>query len=398
MDLLDKCRVVGAADDTRALGLYPYYPGSQGPAGRGQVLLDGAEVCMLGSSDYRALSSNPQILAAAQDALALYGTSATGPRHQSGNLELHEELEADLAGFFGFEAALVFSTGYMANLGVVSCLVGREDVVVVDERAHASLVDGARLAGANGAGMLSYQHCSPDALAEALVTAAGRPALVVTDALFADSGRAAPVAQLVEVCARFGATLLVDESHGVGLLGRGRGVVHHSGMTGRVPLMTVSFGTSLASQGGAVLSDARTIDYLRHHCRPQLYSAGLSPAETAAAHASLREIRRHAERAPDALAAAENLRAALAVMGFDVEESLGPIIPVRFASEQAMLSAQRLLLDHGIYANAVLATAGSGHRLRVVCTDAHTPEALDAVIAVFGQLREDLIPPRSQPT
>ncbi|MFD6465247.1 aminotransferase class I/II-fold pyridoxal phosphate-dependent enzyme [Streptomyces goshikiensis] len=397
MDLLDKCRVVGAADDARALGLYPYYPGSQGPAGHGQVLLDGAEVCMLGSSDYRALSSNPQIVAAAQDALALYGTSATGPRHQSGNLELHEELEADLAGFFGFEAALVFSTGYMANLGVVSCLVGRDDLVVVDERAHASLVDGARLAGANGARVLSYQHCSPDALAEALATAPGHPALVVTDALFADSGRAAPIARLVDVCARYGATLMVDESHGVGLLGRGRGIVHQSGVAGQVPLMTVSFGTSLASQGGAVLSDARTVDYLRHHCRPQLYSAGLSPAETAAAHASLREIRRHAERVPDALAAAERLRGALEVMGFGVEESLGPIIPVRFASEHAMLSAQRLLLDHGIYANAVLSTASAGHRLRIVCTDAHTPEALDAVIAVFGQLREDLIPRRRRP-
>ncbi|MEV6676388.1 pyridoxal phosphate-dependent aminotransferase family protein [Streptomyces erythrochromogenes] len=395
--LLDKCRSFSAADDARALGLYPYYPGSQGPSGRGQVVLDGAEVCMLGSNDYRALSSNPQIVGAAQDALALYGTSATGPRHRSGNLDLHEELEADLADFFGFEAALIFSTGYMANLGVVSCLAGRDDVVLVDERAHASLVDGARLAGANGARVLFYRHSSPEDLAVHLASAPERPSLVVTEGLFADSGRAAPVAQIVDVCERYGATLLVDESHGVGLLGRGRGVIHESGMAGRAPLVTLSFGTSLASQGGAVLADARTVDYLRHNCRPQLFSAGLSPAETAAAHASLREIRRQADRIPDAVGAAEHLRAALEALGFDVEPSIGPIIPVRFPDEQGMLSAQRLLLDHGIYANAVLAAAGAGHRLRVVCTDAHTPEALDAVIGVFAQLRGKLIPQRRQP-
>ncbi|WP_405968907.1 aminotransferase class I/II-fold pyridoxal phosphate-dependent enzyme (plasmid) [Streptomyces sp. NBC_00015] len=392
MDLLEKCRAYTRADEARDAGLYPYYPAFQGPSGGGQAVLDGAEVCMLGSSDYRALSLNPQVVGAAQDAIALLGTSTNGPRLLNGNLDLHEELEAALAGFFGYEAALVFATGYMTNLGVVSCLAGPGDQVYLDERAHASLVDGARLATASGAAVRWFGHNDPDDLARQLATAPTRSVLVATSGVFSVEGDQAPVAELVAVCEEYGATLLVDDAHGVGVFGRGRGVIEHAEMQGRVPLMTLTFSTALASQGGAVLADAKTIDFLRHTSRPQIYSAGLSPADTAAAHAALREIRRHADREPDALAAAEHLRRALGALGYDVAGSATPVIPVRFPDEVAVLAAQRLLVDHGVYTNAVLPPTGEGYQLTIACTDAHTPDVLEAAIGVFAALRKDLLP------
>ncbi|MCX4681625.1 pyridoxal phosphate-dependent aminotransferase family protein [Streptomyces sp. NBC_01433] len=392
MDLLEKCRAYVQADEARDAGRYPYYPAFQGPADGGKAILEGVEVCMLGSNNYRALNVSPQVIGAVQDAIALYGTSATGSRLLSGNLDLHEELEADLADFFGYEAALVFATGYMTNLGVVSALVGRGDVVYLDDKAHASLIDGSQLATASGAVVRWFGHNNPDDLARQLAATPTQSVLVATDGVSTVEGELAPVAELVAVCEEYGATLLVDDAHGVGVLGRGRGVIEQAGMQGRVPLMTLSFSTSLASQGGAVLADAKTIDFLRHTSRPQIYSAGLSPADTAAAHAALREIRRRAGSEPDALAAAEHLRRALDALGYDVGGSSSPVIPVRFPDQIAMLSAQSILIDHGVYTNAVLPPACEGYQLRIACTDAHTPYALEGVIGVFASLREDLLP------
>ncbi|WP_234329463.1 MULTISPECIES: aminotransferase class I/II-fold pyridoxal phosphate-dependent enzyme [unclassified Streptomyces] len=392
MDLLEKCRSYTWADEVRDVGLYPYYPVFQGPAADGQAVLDGSEVLMLGSSNYRALSSNPQVIGAAQDAIALYGTSAAGSRLLNGNLDLHEELEADLAGFFGFEAALVFAAGYMTNLGVVSALAGLGDRVYLDEKAHPSLVDGARLAKASGADVRWFGHSDPGDLARQLAAAPTRSVLVATDGVFPLEGGLAPVAELVAVCEEYGATLLVDDAHGVGVFGRGRGVIEQAGMQGRVPLMTLSFSKALASQGGAVLGDAKTINFLRHNSRPLAFSAGLSPADTAAAHASLREIRRRADSEPDALSAAEYVRRALDALGYDVTGGASPVIPVRFPDQTAMLSAQRVLVNHGVYTNAFLPPACEGYQLRIACTDAHTPDALEAAISVFASLREDLLP------
>ncbi|MFJ5952595.1 aminotransferase class I/II-fold pyridoxal phosphate-dependent enzyme [Streptomyces noursei] len=392
MDLLEKCRAYDRADEARDAGLYPFYPAFQGPAEGGQAVLDGAEVCVLGGNSYRALSLHAQVIGAAQDALALYGTSATGSRLLNGNLDLHEELEADLAGFFGYEAALIFGTGYMTNLGVVSALAGRGDHVYLDEKAHASLVDGARLAKSSGAVVHQFAHIDTEDLARQLAAGSTTSVLVATDGVFSMEGDLAPVAELVAVCEKFGATLLVDDAHGVGVFGRGRGVIEQAGMQGRVPLMTLTFSTSLASQGGAVLADAKTVDFLRHTSRPQLFSAGLSPADTAAAHAALREVRRRAEAEPDALSAAEFLRRALDAVGYDVAASASPVILVRFPDQLSLLSAQRLLLEHGVYTNALLPPACEGYQLRITCTDAHTPHVLEAAIGVFAALREDLLP------
>jgi len=393
MDLLEKCRAYAWAEETRASGLYPFDPAFHGSARGGQATLDGAAVCMLGSSDYRALRTHPQVVAAAQDAVWAYGTSAGGSRLSSGNLQLHRDLEADLAQFLGYEAALVFAAGYMANLGTVSCLAGEGDLVCLDEKAHASLVDGARLAQASGATVRWFSHNQPDDLARQLEAAGPLSALVATNSLFPwEGGGLARLPGLVEVCERYGATFLVDDAHGVGVFGRGRGLIADFGLDGRVPLMTLSFGTSMASQGGAVLSDARTVDYLRHHARPQIFATGLSPADTAAAHAALVEIRRLADRDADALIAAEYLRTALNALGYQVSGSTSPVIPVDFPDQAAMLAAHNMLVEHGVYTAAAPPSACDGHQLQLSCTDAHTPDVLDAVIGVFTYLRDRLVP------
>ncbi|MER6847749.1 pyridoxal phosphate-dependent aminotransferase family protein [Streptomyces flaveolus] len=395
MDLLEKCRAYTRADEIRDAAIYPYFPSFQGPSEGGRAVLDGAEVCMLSSSDYRALGSDLQLLGAVQDAVALYGTSVAGPRLLSGNLDLHTELEADLADFFGYEAALVFAAGYLTNLGVVASLAGRGDEVYLDAEVHPSFVDGARLAQASGATVRYFSHTDPEDLARQMEAASTRSVLVATDGVFSSDGQLAPVGELVAVCEEYGVTLLVDETHGVGVFGEGRGAIRHLGMEGRVPLMTVAFSASLASQGGAVLADAETIDFLRHTCRPQMYSAGLSPADTAAAHAALREIRRRAGAEPDALAAAAHMRRALDALGYDVAGGGSPLVPVRFVDTTVMLSAHRLLVDHGVHTK-VLPPDADGHHLVVACTDAHTPDLLEAVIGVFAALRDDLLAPYRQ--
>ncbi|MEU6070610.1 aminotransferase class I/II-fold pyridoxal phosphate-dependent enzyme [Streptomyces sp. NPDC047082] len=390
MELLRKCREEGRADRIRGLGLYPYYPVFQGPSGQGKAVLDGAEVCMFGSVDFRGLSTHPQVVGAAQDAVALYGTAAAGRRLGAGNLELHEELEADLAAYFAYEAALVFPSAYLCNLGVVSCLAGSGDEILLDEAAHASLVDGARLAEASGAKVRWYRHNRPDDLARRLASATTSSILVATEGVFSD-GILGRLPELVDVCEEYGATLLVDEAQGVGVLGRGRGAAHHFALQGRVPLMTLSFEMSLASQGGAVLADAETIDYLRHYSRPLLFAAGLSPAATAAAHTALRELRRHAPAVSEMVTATEHLGAALDALGYPVTPGDGPVLLVQFPNRDGALAAQRLLLDHGVYTDVAPPTA-EDEWLMITCTDAHTPSILDAAIGVFAALRADLLP------
>lgn len=251
MDLLEKCRAYLRADEVRDAGLYPYYPAFQGPAEGGQAVLDGAELCMLGGNNYRSLSENPQVIGAVQDAIALYGTSTTGSRLLSGNLDLHEELEADLADFLGYEAALVFATGYMTNLGVLTELTPLSSQVSWGSASFTAclVIDGAQLAAASGAVVRWFGHNNPDDLARQLAAAPTQSVLVATDGVSTVEGELAPVAELVAVCEEYGATLLVDDAHGVGVFGRGRGVIEQAGMQGRVPLMTLSLSKSLASQG-----------------------------------------------------------------------------------------------------------------------------------------------------
>ncbi|GAA2445831.1 8-amino-7-oxononanoate synthase [Streptomyces macrosporus] len=289
----------------------------------------------LAGNDYLGLARHPEVTEAAADAARRWGAGATGSRLVTGSTELHAELEAELADFCGFEAALVFSSGYAANLAAVTALTGRDTLVVSDAANHASLIDGCRL---SRAGVAVVPHADPDAVRKALDGFDGR-ALAVTDAVFSVDGDAAPLPELAAVCREHGAALLVDDAHGLGVLGEGgRGAPHAAGLSGAPDVVaTVTLSKSLGSQGGAVLGPARVIDHLVNTARTFVFDTGLAPAATGAALAALRLLRREPARADRVREAAGGLYERLTAAGLDATRPDAAVVSVRAPSPEAAL-------------------------------------------------------------
>ncbi|RJL23300.1 aminotransferase class I/II-fold pyridoxal phosphate-dependent enzyme [Bailinhaonella thermotolerans] len=346
---------------------------------------------MCGSNNYLGLTCDPRVRDAAKTAVDRYGTSCTGSRLLNGNLDLHEELEHELAQFFGTEAAAVFPTGYQANLGVLYALLGRGDYVVLDSDDHASLIDGARISRAN---LRRFRHNDPASLEEQLrAIPAGAGILVVVDGVYSMEGDIADLPALAEVCRRYGAGLLVDDAHGAGVLAQGRGTAAHFRMTDQVDLISLTFSKAFASIGGAVLGPERVINYLKHASRPMLFSAGASPASTAAALTALRVLRAEPWRCERVLAIARRVHGALRELGFNAGASSTPVVPVLLGRPGAddltnlveVFAAQRRLLDLGVYVNPVPPPAAS-YRLRTSFMATHTDEQIQQVIDAFAVL------------
>ncbi len=294
---------------------------------------------------------------------------------------MHEELEAELADFLGKQAALVFSTGYGANLGAISGLVGRGDEVVLDAEAHASSIDGAR---ASGAHVGYFPHNDVAALNRRLACSpASRGRLVVVDGVYSMAGDLGRLPEIVEACHRHGAQLVVDDAHGAGVVGSGRGTSAFLGVTDDVDLITVTFSKAFASIGGAVAADADVIDYLRHHARSQVFSAGMAPANTAAALAAVRIAREEPWRGVSATVHATSVATALGDLGYDVGSTQSPIVPILTGDLMATVLMWRRLMELGVYVNAVLPPAASP-RLRASFTANHTQEHLDRVVEAFA--------------
>lgn len=391
MTVLQKCHTYTRADAARAADIYPYYPVFETQGKGGEMRLDTGTVTNLGTNNYRGFTRHPQVKEAAREAIDRWGTSATGSRYLNGNLAIHEQLEAELATFYGTEAALIYSSGYMANLGAVSALVGKGEAVVLDRQAHPSLIDGAQLAHARGAKVYFFSENDASSLHRSLAELDGTPALVCVDGYRSLDADASPLPQLLHVTNHHGATLLVDDADGLGVLASGRGSIAHHALDGQVPLTTVTFSKSLASQGGAVLADGIVIDYLRHNSRPAMYSTGLAPASAAAALAALRLLAKH-PITPPALALASRLRTGLAELGYRVPTATGPVITVPFPDEYLLLLAHRMLTQHGIYTNPILPPTAENPQLRLAVTDDHTDASVAVCIKVFAQLRDDLLP------
>ncbi|WP_347350961.1 aminotransferase class I/II-fold pyridoxal phosphate-dependent enzyme [Intrasporangium sp.] len=380
MDLFDKCRAFTSAREAMTAGIYPYFaPFENSDATTAR--LDGREIVMAGSNNYLGLTKDPRVLDAARAALQESGTSCTGSRLLNGNLRLHEELEAELADLLGKPAALVFSTGYGANVGTISALMTRGDTVVLDREAHASAIDGAQMTLGR---VRFFAHNDVDDLRRKLVLAGrdGGGVLVVVDGVYSMGGDVCPLPEIVAACRQHGATLLVDDAHGVGVLGQGRGTCAQLGLTDEVDLITITFSKSFASIGGAVLGDADVIHYLRHHARAEIFSASLSPANTAAALAAVRVARAEPWRGRRAMENAAYVAAALADLGLPVGTSDSPIIPVHTGEALRTAFLWRRLMDLGVYTNAVLPPAASP-RLRASFMATHTRDHLDRVVAAF---------------
>jgi 8-amino-7-oxononanoate synthase len=393
MDILEKCQKFVRAREAMAAGYYPYYLPFTGHDGT-ICQLAGRELVMCGSNNYLGLTTDRRVTEASRAALERYGSSCTGSRLLNGNLWLHDELERRLAAFFGKPAALVFSTGYHANVGTMSALLAPGDVVFVDREAHASVIDGCRMAQAR---VRSFAHNDPAHLRAKLAKCpAGVGKLVVVDGVYSMSGDICPLPEIAEVCAQFGARLVVDDAHGAGVLAGGRGTSALFGLTDRVDLITITFSKAFASLGGAVLGSEQVIHYLRHHARSQIFSASITPANAAAALRALEIVADEPWRCQRALDNARHIGGQLRQLGLDVGDSQSPIVPVHTGDPITTVVAWRRLLELGVYANAIVPPAGSP-RLRTSFMATHEQRHLDRVVAAFATLADEAgaVAPRS---
>ncbi len=375
-DLFSRFAGYTEANDLMKAGLYPYFLPLAGQEGA-TVRRSGRELIMCGSNNYLGLTNDPRVHAAARAALDRYGSSSTGSRFLNGNTDLHEELEGELAAFLGKPAALVLSTGYQANLGALAGLLTPRDYVLVDRDAHASLVDGCRLSGAK---VRRFPHNDAEGLRRALEHLPDDAArLVVVDGVYSMEGDICDLPAVAAVCAAYGARLLVDDAHGLGVLAQGRGTAAHFGLTDQVDLITVTFSKSLASLGGAVAGSEEAIHYLKHKARSLMFSASMTPSSTAAALTALRILRAEPHLAADVRAKADHVRRGLAEAGIGTGDSTTPIVPVPVPDAVSTLAVWERLIRAGVYVNPVLPPAASP-RLRTSYMATHTLAQLDRVV------------------
>ena len=385
MDIFEKCRNYTTARQIMAAGLYPYFIPMTGSEGT-EADFRGHRLIMCGSNNYLGLTTHPKVRQAAIDAIHKFGTSCTGSRFLNGTLEMHEELERQLADWVGKPAALVFSTGMQVNLGTISTLAGREDVVLLDKDDHASIVDGARLGWGE---TRRFRHNDPESLDRLLCAVPGHKGkLVVVDGLFSMGGDIAPLPELVEVCKQHGARLMVDDAHAIGVLGGGRGTAAHFGLTDGVDLIMGTFSKSFASLGGFIASDEDVIHYIKHVARALIFSASIPPSNAAAALAALEIMRTEPERVARVNQIGEYMRNSYQKMGFNTGPSVSPIIPIIIGDDTLTFQVWKLLFENGIFVNPVISPGvpPGNQLLRTSYMATHTDEQLTRVLETFERI------------
>jgi 8-amino-7-oxononanoate synthase len=389
--LFDKCRTfLPRTQATQAAGIHAWCL----PISRSEdtvVVIEGKERIMMGSNNYLGLTHHPAVLAAAKAALDRYGSGCTGSRLLNGTLDLHEQLEAALAEFFGKEACLVFSTGYQANLGVVSGLVGRGDVVLLDKLDHASIVDGAKLAYGETERFAHGDLTELERRLQRASATAGK--MIIVDGVYSMDGDIADVPGLLKVSQRHGAVLVIDDAHSVGVLGpRGDGTAAHFGLLDEVELIVGTFSKSLASIGGFVVGSETVINYLRYNARPLVFTAALPPSNTAGVLAALHVMQREPERRERLWHNARRVQDGLRSMGFDIGPTETPIIPFLIGDFETTLLFWRKLFDAGVFTNPVVPPAlpPSHCRLRTSVMATHTDDQIDYALETFGRLGKEL--------
>jgi len=377
-------------DAARDAGIVPYFRTLESAA-RPVVVMEGAERIMLGGNNYLGLTEDERVIAGARDALDRYGTGLTGSRFLNGTLDLHLELEAEIAGWYESEAALVFTTGHQANLGALGTLLGPGDTVVADSGDHASILDGVLLSRAK---LRAFRHARLDKLERQLQRAAndGGGVLVVVDGVFSMEGDIADLPAIADASARAGARLMVDEAHGVGVLGaHGRGAAELLDVEDRVDLRMGTFSKSLASCGGFLVGPADVIEYLRISARPFMFTASAVPAATGAALAAVRICR--SDEGPQRFAAVlDNARywhAGLRDLGLHVGGGATPIVPVLVGDDWKAALLWRALYDAGVYVNVALhpAVPPGGALLRTSVMATHDRATLDRALSVLGDVK-----------
>ncbi|MCD8042350.1 MAG: aminotransferase class I/II-fold pyridoxal phosphate-dependent enzyme [Tannerellaceae bacterium] len=385
--LQEKLAKYDAPQKAMAAGIYPYFRKIESDQDT-EVYIDGKKVLMFGSNSYMGLTNHPKVKEAAIEATKKYGTGCAGSRFLNGTLDIHLELENRLAEFVGKEDAIVYSTGFQVNLGVVSCLTGREDYIIWDELDHASIIEGHRLSFST---KLKYKHNDMESLERMLQRCEpDKVKLIVIDGVFSMEGDIANLPGIIELSKKYNASVMVDEAHGIGVLGKqGRGTCNHFGVTDDVDLIMGTFSKSFASIGGFIASDKDTINYLRHHSRSYIFSASNTPAATAAAGAALDIMLSEPERIENLWMLTKYALKGFREMGCEIGHTSTPIIPLFIRNNDLTFLIVRELFDAGVFVNPVVAPAVAPQDtlIRFSLMATHTIDqlnyALEAIRKVF---------------
>ena len=389
LDLFDKCRTFTTAKEVMASGFYPYFrvvESAQDP----EVMVEGRNMIMLGSNNYLGLTNHPKVKKAAIEAIKKYGSGCAGSRFLNGTLDIHVELEGQLAKFFRKDAALTFSTGYMTNLGIISSLAGKDDVVVIDKLDHASIIDACRLSFAD---VRKFKHNDMKSLEFVLQECGDRGKLVVVDGVYSKEGDIAPLPDIVKVCKKYNARLMVDDAHGIGVLGEtGRGTAEHFGLEKDVDVIMGTYSKSLASIGGFAVADDEVIHYMKHHARPLIFSASPPPASVAAVIAALEIIDQEPGRRERLWHNTKKMMKAFKQMGFDTGVAETPIIPLVMGEMEQAFMMWKILGEAGVFVNPVVPPAvPQGHcMIRTSYMATHTDEMLDRALGIIEQAGKKL--------
>lgn len=390
MDIFQKAFDYSLADEYKSRGLYPYFRAIETGTDT-EVYINGKKMVMLGSNSYMGLTFNEKTIQGAIDGVKRHGTGCAGSRFLNGTLDLHEELEEEIRLFMNKEKALLFSTGFMTNLGILSTIVGKNDIVYIDKVDHASIIEGVRLSFGK---VVKYKHNDMDDLRRVLENSDKRAGkLIVVDGVFSMEGDLADLPGIVELAGKYGSRIMVDEAHAIGVLGEnGRGTCEHFGLEDEVDIQMATFSKSFATIGGYVVSYSPVVDYLKHHSRALIFSASLPPAVLGVVSKALEIIQNEPERREKLSKIADKMRKAFIEMGYDVGPTVTPIVPLIIGDMDKCLMLWREVTENGLFVNPVVPPGVPPGRslIRTSYIATHTDEQLDFALDVFKKAGKKL--------
>lgn len=392
MDLFEKCSTYNIAKKAKELGIYPYFHYLE--SGQDVVVnMEGHRVIMIGSNNYLGLTSHPEVIEAGIKAYEKYGSGCSGSRFLNGTLDLHLEFEQELAKFLHKDAVITFGTGFQSNLGIISAIAGRNDVILCDKENHASIYDGCRLSYAK---MYRYEHSDMEDLERNLKNIpADKGILIVTDGVFSMGGDLCKLPEIVALAKKYGARVMVDDAHGLGVFGEhGRGTAEHFGLEDDVDIIMGTFSKSLASLGGFMAAKAEVVEYVKHTSRPFIFSASMTPANVACAHAALKILEREPERVANLMHITDYMRNALKERNIPIRESVAPIIPINTYDDYRTFYACKVLFEKGVYVNPVVSPAvpAGDALIRTSYTATHTEALMDEAADIIKDVFENDLP------
>lgn len=383
MDLFQKCYDYKTANIAREAGIYPYF--HELNSGQDIVVeMENHRTIMLGSNNYLGLTSHPEVIEAGIKAIEKYGSGCSGSRFLNGTLDIHKQLESELADFLHKEDVITFSTGFQSNLGIISAIAGRNDVIIGDKENHASIYDACRLSFAR---LLRYEHNDMQDLERQLASVDdNKGKLIVTDGVFSMGGDICNLPEIVRLAKKYGARVMIDDAHGLGVFGeRGAGTAEYYGLEDEVDIIMETFSKSLASLGGCMAGKKEVVDFVRHNSRPFIFSASMPPANVACARTALKILRENPQRVKDLQNIADYVRNGMKEREIDIRDSVAPIIPINTYDDVYTFTLCKRLFENGVYVNPVISPAvpEGDAIIRTSYTATHTKELMDEAMDII---------------